>query len=125
MALLVLALGGCLADETISGYAPEGAIFALQSIDDKPFDASATISFPAQGRVAGQAPCNSYSAMQTVPYPWLKVEAIAVSKRACRDLVAEQTYFAALSGMTLSEVSGTTLILSNDAGRKMVFTAQN
>lgn len=123
--LLVLALAGCLADETISGYAPEGAVFSLQSIDKTPFEASATISFPAQGRITGQAPCNSYFAMQTVPYPWFNVEAIGASKRACPDLMAEQTYFAALSDMTLSEVSGKTLILSNDMGRKMVFTAQN
>ncbi len=123
--LITLLLGGCLKDETISGYAPDGAVFTLQSIDDTPFPASATISFPAQGRVTGQAPCNSYFAMQTVPYPWFNVEAIGASKRACPDLAAEQTYFAALSEMTLSEVSGTTLILSNDAGRKMVFTTQN
>ncbi|MEL7211562.1 MAG: META domain-containing protein [Pseudomonadota bacterium] len=122
---IVLLLSGCLRDETISGYAPEGAIFALQSIDDQPFTTTATISFPAQGRITGQAPCNSYAAMQTVPYPWFNAQAILSSKRACPDLATEQSFFAALSDMTLSEVSGTTLILSNDAGRKMVFTARN
>lgn len=122
---IVLLLSGCLKDETISGYAPERAIFALQSIDDTAFEATATISFPAQGRITGQAPCNSYAAVQAVPYPWFNAQAILSSKRVCPDLAEEQTYFAALSEMSLSEVSGRTLILSNDAGRKMVFTAQN
>ena len=123
--ICALALSGCLKDETVSGYAPEDVTFALQSIDDAPFTASATISFPQRGRIEGVAPCNSYFALQTVPYPWFKIEALGATKRACPDLAEENAYFAALSEMTLSEVSGTTLILSNDAGRKMVFTAQN
>jgi heat shock protein HslJ len=43
---------------------------------------------------------------------------------ACPDLAAESQYLTALGEMTLAEVSGPTLILSNDAGRSMVFTAQ-
>ena len=123
--ILALTLSGCLKDETVSGYAPAGATFVLQSIDDTAFSATATITFPEEGRIAGQAPCNNYSGAQTVPYPWFKAENIASTKRACPDLAAEQTYFAALSAMSLSEVSSTTLILSNEAGRKMLFTAQN
>lgn len=121
--ILAVALSACLKDETVSGYAPTGAVFALQAIDDQPFNATATLTFPAQGRIAGQAPCNSYSGIQTVPYPWFNVEAIAASKRACPGLEAEQRYFAALSDMTLAEVLGNTLLLSNDAGRTMLFKA--
>jgi len=119
--ILALALSACMKDETISGYAPAGAVFALQSIDGDAFPASATLTFPEKGRIAGQAPCNSYSGAQSVPYPWFEVQAIAATRRACPDLQAEQTYFATLSKMTLAEVSGSTLILSNDAGLKMVF----
>ena len=124
MLLILLVLCGCLADETISGYAPAGTTFVLQTINDTPFPARATLTFPQEGRIAGQAPCNSYSGAQTVPYPWFKVETIVATKRACPDLQAEQSFFEALSEMTLSEVSGTTLILSNDAGQKMIFTGQ-
>lgn len=123
--LLNLILCGCLKDETISGYVAQGAVFELQSIDDRPFPQRATLTFPTEGQLAGEAPCNRYSGAQTVPYPWFRGERIVSTKRACPDLRAEQTYLAALSEMSLAEVSGSTLILSNDEGRKLVFTARN
>ena len=44
-------------------------------------------------------------------------------ERECDKLADEQTYFTALQEMNLSEVSGTRMILSNDAKREMLFTA--
>lgn len=43
---------------------------------------------------------------------------------ACPDLPLETAFLSALGEMTLAEAVGTTLILSNDAGRKMVFEAR-
>ena len=40
---------------------------------------------------------------------------------ACDSLSAETVFFTALGDMTLAEVVGDTLILSNDKGREMVF----
>lgn len=117
-----LLLSACK-DETISGYADAGAVWSLVELDGTAFPASATLSFPEKGRIAGQAPCNTYSGTQTAPYPWFETGPILSTKRACPDLNAETAFFAALSVMSIAEVSGGTLILSNEAGREMVFTS--
>ena len=118
--LLALALPAC-ADETISGYADPSAIYRLTELYGQSVTAHATITFPDQGQARGVAPCNSWSASQTAPYPWFRLGPIAATRRACADLVNEQRFFDALSGMTLAEVQGPVLILSNDDGREMVF----
>ena len=46
-----------------------------------------------------------------------------MTRMACDGLAAESHFLQALQDMTLSEVSGNTLILSNIAGREMLFTA--
>ncbi|RLJ40798.1 heat shock protein HslJ [Litoreibacter meonggei] len=119
--VIALALLASCTDETISGYAADGAVWQLETLNGKPFNTSATLTFPEAGKIAGQAPCNSYFGQQTAPYPWFSAEAIGSTKRACPDLKAENTFFAALGKMTLSEAAGNTLILSNDAGDEMVF----
>lgn len=113
----------CTGDETLSGHGAAEKEFVLQSINDVPFTARATISFPEEGQITGQAPCNSYSATQDVPYPWFKAGPILATKRACPDLAAETEYFDALARMTLSEVSGKILILSTSEVDKMTFEA--
>lgn len=118
-------LCACAADETISGYAGVGSAWQLTALDGAPWTASGTLEFPEAGRIAGQAPCNRYFATQTAPYPWFDSGPVGASRMACPDLDAETDFFAALEAMTLSEVTGNTLILSNDAGREMVFTKTN
>ncbi len=119
--LIPLALSACKYDETISGYAEPNANWTLVELDGKPFNARATITFPAKGKVTGQAPCNTYGSSQTVPLPWFKLGPILSTKMACSDLPAEQVFFEALSAMTLAETLNNTLILSNTDGREMVF----
>ena len=123
LSLSLLALLAACKDETLSGYAPEDTTWVLESLSGTPFTAHASLQFPAEGNISGKAPCNSYSARQTVPYPWFSVDAIAATKMACPQLAEETQFFDALQAMTLSEVSGDTLILSNDAGQQMVFRA--
>jgi len=124
-ALLLIAMSilGYCKDETVSGHGGQAATWVLQSIDGTPFETRATLTFPEEGTLAGEAPCNRYSARQTVPYPWFSAERIIATKRACPDLDAENRYLRALERMTLAEIAGDTLILSNDAGREMVFRA--
>ena len=110
-----------LKDETISGYADPAARYQLEAINDAPFPASATITFPAEGRIEGSGPCNRFSATQSAPYPWFETGPIAATKRACPDLPAETAFFAALTRMTLIEVAGPHLLLTNDAGEVMAF----
>ena len=114
---------GC-PDETISGFVDTAVAYRLTTIDGAAFEASATINFQGQGDASGEGPCNRWSAEQRVPYPWFELGPIAATKRACADLEAEATFFQALGEMSLAEVSGTFLILSNDDGREMVFEAQ-
>ena len=112
-----------LKDETISGYADPEASYKLQEINDTPFSAAATITFPTEGHIEGTGPCNRYSTTQTAPYPWFETGPIAATKRACPDLAAEADFFATLTRMTLIEVAGPHLLLTNDAGEMMSFVA--
>ena len=81
----------------------------------------AILLFGEHGEITGNAPCNRYFGKQTAPYPWFSAKNIGATRRACPELDLEAAYLTALSEMTLSEVAGDTLILSNDLGREMVF----
>lgn len=117
-------LAACQPDETVTKYLQGSETFVLQSINGTPFGAVATIHLGEAGKVSGQAPCNSYFAEQSAPYPWFELGAIAATKRACPDLDAEQTFFDALATASLVEVSGPILILTNDQDLEMVFQAE-
>ena len=118
---LPILLTACLKDETVSGYANPEAVFHLQELDGAAFSARATISFPEAGNIRGQAPCNSYTANQSAPYPWLQLGPIAATRATCSEQQLETLFFKALAEMTLIEVLGETVILRNDADREMVF----
>ena len=120
--ILVAAIPAC-ADESISGYADPTAVYRLKEIDGAQFTARATIAFREPGAAQGEAPCNNWSAAQSAPYPWLELGPIAATRRACPELPVEQQFFGALADMTLAEVQGPVLILSNEDGREMVFRA--
>lgn len=122
---LSICLVACQADETLTGYGAADRTWVLRSIDGATYPASATMMFPAEGSVSGKAPCNSFSAEQTSPYPWFSLSALRATRAACADLDQEQIFFMALNGMTLVEIAGDVLILSNDQGGEMVFTAQS
>jgi heat shock protein HslJ len=114
----------CVGDESPAKYGASGKFWSLSEIDGAAFGARATMEFDEAGWIKGQAPCNRYSAQQKAPYPWFEVGPTMATKMACPDLAAESAFFTALSAMTLSEVGNTTLILSNDAGRTMVFKSE-
>lgn len=124
LTMVVCLMSACNPDESISGYAAPSLDYNLTDINGVAFTSRATISFPEQGRVAGQAPCNSYFGEQTEFYPWFGLNGIAATRMACPDMAAETQFFAALDKMTLSEVVDSTLILSNTDGDQMVFVAR-
>ena len=121
--LALCALCACNADETLTAYAADGVTWSLAEMNGQPFDAKATIQLGENGSVSGQAPCNSFGAALTVPYPWFELGPIRATKRACVDLAAENAFFNALSLMTLAEANGPNLILSNTEGGQMIFVA--
>jgi len=117
-------LAACFGDETVTGYAERDISWQLVEIDGTPFAAQTTVTLQPNGSFAGQAPCNAFSGKVIVPYPWFSVGTLAVTRRSCPALADEQRFFEALQQMTLAEVAGPTLILTNEAGREMVFAAQ-
>lgn len=120
----LLFVAACNGDESVAKYGAAGKVWVLTEMGGTAFTARATMEFGEDGRVSGKAPCNSYSAQQSVPYPWFKLGPVMSTKMACPDLARETAFFAMLEKMTLSEVSNETLILSNDADETMVFKAE-
>lgn len=116
-------LSACQRDETVSAYGAADKVWRLISIDDVPFAAPATLTFPEPGMISGQAPCNTYSTTMTVPYPWFEAGLIVATRSTCPDQQAENLFLETLSEMTLSEVLGNTMILSTPDGSLMLFKA--
>jgi len=120
--LLAGLIPACEADETVARYGAGGVTWTLVELDGAPFEARVTLDFAERGPISGQAPCNSFTTTNLVPYPWFEIGPIAATKRACPDLLAEALFFEAFSAMTQSEVQPYTLFLRNDAGQEMKFT---
>lgn len=121
--LVILGLANCTGDETVAAYGGADRSWTLVELDGVAFSARATLTFPERGRIAGIAPCNTYTGIMSAPYPWFDAEGVAVTRKTCPELGAEAAFFTALSEVSQSEVAGETMILRNDAGRVMVFTA--
>ncbi|MFK7869705.1 MAG: META domain-containing protein [Roseobacter sp.] len=123
-AAALLGLSACDKDETITAYGAAGKTWSLVELDGEAFPASATLTFPEPGQFSGRAPCNSFSGSVTVPYPWFEAGPVAATRAFCQDQEAEDRFFQALGAVTIAEVAGDTLELSNpDDGRSMVFKA--
>lgn len=116
-----LALPACRKDETVSGYAGVGSVWVLRDLGGAAYAARATIAFPRQGRIEGEAPCNRWFAAQNAPYPWFEAGPVGSTRMACAGAGAEAAFFAALARVTLAEVAGDVLILRDEAGFEMVF----
>lgn len=123
LTLPLIGLFQCDSDESVAAYGAADQTWVLQEIDGQPFESSAMLRFPEEGKIAGNAPCNSYSGILNAPYPWFEIMDLTATRSACAGLEAEGFYFAALIAMTQSEVSGDVLILRNDDGHEMVFKA--
>lgn len=121
LGILVLILGACKKDETVAAYGAANQIWQVVEVDDIPFPATATLTFPQAGIVSGSGPCNQFTADLTTPYPWFELGPIKITKRACPDLKAETIFVDALADMTLVEVLEDTMILSTPEGRSILF----
>lgn len=122
ISLIILSiLTACFKDETVSGQTENADVWLLKTLNETNVTTRITISFPEQGRIAGQAPCNRYSGSQTVPLPWFKVTELAASKMACPALDLEAQYLNLLQDMTTAEITGNMLILRSDEGKSLTF----
>ncbi|WP_343080146.1 META domain-containing protein [Ostreiculturibacter nitratireducens] len=120
-ALIFPFLAACTSDATLTSLAGEGSVWRLTELDGAEFAAEATIEFPQEGRIAGAAPCNRYTAAQSATYPDFAAGPIAATRMACPELDAETRFLDALAAMRTVEVDEDVLTLSGDAGRRMVF----
>jgi heat shock protein HslJ len=118
----VLLLAACARDETIYAYGGGGGNWQVQSLNGTEFAATASLQFGPKGEVTGQGPCNRFSTLQTVPYPWIDFGPVVVTRMACPDLGSEQEFLRVLERITIGIVTGDTLTLSNDEGDEMVLT---
>ena len=107
----LLILAGCASDETVAGFT--GTDLTWQATGAS----GMTLRFRSGGRVSGSTPCGDFSGEQTAPYPWFELTLQKVPDAPCNIDVLQ------LSTMTQSEVSGDTLLLSNDAGISLEFQA--
>lgn len=119
--ILLSILTSCFKDETVSGQTDNDVVWLLSTINEAPVAARITITFPEQGKIAGQAPCNAYFGDQTAPLPWFDVKGIGATRMACPELELESQYFELLQNMTTAEITGDTLVLRNDAGKSLMF----
>jgi len=116
-----MSVAACQPDETLTVYGGEG-IWHLNRINGQEFDASASIELHNNGKITGQGPCNHFQGTVAVPYPWFKVDNLQITGMACEDMSQETQFWVALTSMELVEISGTTLILSNEAEEEMIFS---
>lgn len=121
LTLAALTLLCACADETVTGYGGAGG-WVLTELNDNAYPAPFALSLTA-GKITGQAPCNSFSADQTAPYPWFTATNIVTTRTACPALTHEQAALTTLGDMTTAEAVGDQLLLSNPTtGNQMLFT---
>jgi len=118
--LAFLLLIACGPDETVSAFGSDDD-YILQSMNGSEVSVPISINISEPGQISGRAPCNSYSAAQTAPYPWFELGPVLSTRATCSEQALENKYLAKLATMKISEVSDPVLILSNDAKETLVF----
>ena len=83
------------------------------------------MSFPEEGPDIGCGPLRClHGPPDGACNPWFTPEALEFTQDgACPDHGDEKTFLSALREMTIAEVQGNVLILSDETGREMVFRA--
>ena len=111
----------CQTDETVAAYGAAGTTWTLVEQNGTPFSDPATLVFGEDGNVSGQAPCNTFSFTNGLPYPWFETGPVASTKMACPALDAETNFFENLSAMTRVILGDGKMVMANDDGGEMVF----
>lgn len=99
------------------GLAP-GA-WQLASIDGRSFALTATLRIGADGRIAGEAPCNRWFA-RGAGQDGALFGAIGSTERACEGLSEERRFLELMAEMTMAAMIDDRLVLTG-AGHEMVF----
>lgn len=112
--LTLAAMAQCQPDETLTGHGAAGRTWILQERGDDPVDLRTELRFSRRGVMEGRGPCNPFRARVSVPYPWFALEEFESGQQACPDRDAEEEVIVALKSVTLVEIAGDTMLLTND-----------
>ena len=85
--------------DAIRAGASLGAEYTLISVGHgggAPYPATATATLTEDGRIAGQAPCNSFNANYVGRWPDLSFESVATTRATCPEIEAEGLFFATI-----------------------------
>lgn len=104
----------------MTGGAVDG-LWVLQSIGGDAFEARAELDLSIPGRVSGAGPCNGFSGRLEGDWPEMAVGPLRSTRRACPALGLEYVFFTALRDMRRGAVRDGLLLLTDDAGREMLF----
>jgi heat shock protein HslJ len=124
MRRLALILTAALMPNMSLAQTPVGIDWQLLAIDGVVLDmtVSASLRIEEDGRIGGEAPCNSWSAQNGADLPALSLKAIRATRMACDKLAEEKVFFDTLSAMTEVALDGDkNLVLTGPDGRSMEF----
>jgi heat shock protein HslJ len=94
----------------------------LTFLDGAPFAATSTLWFDEDGNLAGQAPCNRWSATNAARLPDLQLSDIVATEMACDALAEETVFFQSLAAMDTATLQGRdVLMLAGPDGERLVF----
>lgn len=95
--------------------------WTLSETDGAPVTATATLTFPEPGKIAGKAPCNTFRGSLDGTPQAFTIGPLAMTQMACPDLDAETAFTTSLSSMTQADITPDSVTLSNADGGQMVF----
>ncbi|MBE3639706.1 META domain-containing protein [Mangrovicoccus algicola] len=104
----------------------ENAEFLLTEMDGAPYEGRSTMVFPAEGRVAGQGPCNRFMGRAE----WGEDGAasfgpLASTMMACPDLDREKALLHALGEVTRIEMTDDGFVLTTAAGDALRYSRES
>lgn len=99
-----------------------GGEWHLVGFEGQRAPAPLSITFTADGKVSGKAPCNRYFGSYQGTLPGISLSPLGATRMACDQLEIETAYFQALQAMTNAEVTDEHLFLIGPEGRVLEFS---
>lgn len=106
-----MAVALCLGATSPAFAADIGGEWQLLAMNAQAASPGATISFDADGKFSGKAPCNRYFGSYGGEAPQITLSQIGATRMACDRMEEEARYFSILEGVTTVHSSADRLIL--------------
>lgn len=98
-----------------------GTTWKLVELGGAPYPATATATLTEDGRISGQAPCNSFNANYVGRWPDLSFESVATTRATCPEIEAEGRFFATMDRVNHAELLSDSLLLTGPDGASLRF----